>query len=235
METVDSNRVALSARLGFLIGPFFLILAGWFLWGPELADIPDARSQKVDQAELHIGPHREVVGDPPLLHINEFERTCMDCHRIFLSKDPGGKPLKQHTHIRLRHGVIEHCYDCHAREERDRLVLRDGMTVPFTEVVTLCGQCHTGILRDWKLGLHGRLNGYWDLGKGQRRRLLCTECHDPHRPAHPLMALERLKPLPPPNTLRMGTPTLHDPEEHHDDDDPLRRVRIRSGAKEQPK
>jgi hypothetical protein len=49
------------------------------------------------------------------------------------------------------------------------------------------------------------------------------------------MALERLKPLPPPNTLRMGTPTLHDPEEHHDDDDPLRRVRIRSGAKEQPK
>ena len=210
----------MSRQMGFLIGPTFFLAASWFLWGPEHVVIPQARAKSVDRNRLDTGPHRKILGDPPVIRINEFDRTCMDCHRIFLNKQPKSKPDK-HRHIQPRHGINTRCYDCHDREDRDRLVLRDGRTIPYTEIVILCAQCHVSIHRDWKVGLHGRQSGFWDVSKGQRKRLLCTECHDPHRPRHPVMG--GVEPLPPPNTLRMGTPESHSADIEHESRNPLRR------------
>ena len=63
----------------------------------------------------------KVLGDPPRVRVNEFERTCMDCHRVFLSSQnqPG---LLQHEHIQVDHGLHRDCWGCHDKEDRDRLV-----------------------------------------------------------------------------------------------------------------
>ena len=65
--------------------------------------------------------------------------------------------------------------------------LADGQAVPYTEVMTLCGQCHGPQTRDYAHGAHGGMNGYWDLRKGGRTRNTCINCHDPHAPAFPLV------------------------------------------------
>lgn len=213
-------RSAVSTQTGFLIGPFFLLTAAWFLWGPEVVEIPQARTEKVDPARLDLRPPRRNLGDPPVIRINEFNRTCMDCHRMFLNKEPMSK-LEQHQNIKLRHGINTRCYNCHDLEDRDRLVLRDGTTIPYAEVVSLCAQCHVETDRDWQLGLHGRRIGFWDLSRGPYERFVCTQCHDPHRPRHPIM--EGLQPLPSPNTLRMGTPGSHAADVGHETTNPLRR------------
>jgi len=54
-------------------------------------------------------------------------------------------------------------------------------------VMTLCSQCHGPQRRDYNMGLHGGMNGYWDLTKGGRTRNTCINCHDPHAPAFPLV------------------------------------------------
>jgi len=211
----------LARQLGYLVAPSFLLAGAWFIWGLDVVDIPQARSEKVARAQLTLDPPRKILGDPPVIRINEFDRTCMDCHRIFQNKEPNAK-LEQHQHIRLQHGINARCYDCHCFEDRDRLVLRDGKTtVPYTAIVSFCAQCHVDKHRDWELGLHGRQIGFWDLSEGPRKKFLCTECHDPHRPRHPIM--EGLAPLPSPNTLRMGRPAPHTAEIDHKTRNPLRR------------
>jgi hypothetical protein len=118
---------------------------------------------------------------------------CMDCHG-----DPDQPPNPQrrkledaHTKIVLRHDE-EHrwCLDCHDLKDRDQLKLASGELVPFTESYKLCGQCHGPQYRDWKLGIHGKRTGFWN---GNKRYLLCVNCHWPHDPH-----FAPLKPLPPP-------------------------------------
>ena len=46
------------------------------------------------------------------------------------------------------------------------------------------------IFRDWREGIHGRREGYWN---GAKSYLLCAHCHNPHAPRFQAMA-----PLPPP-------------------------------------
>lgn len=60
------------------------------------------------------------------------------------------------------------------------------------DVVQLCAKCHGTIYRDWEAGVHGRQNGYWDAAKGEKTRLRCIQCHDPHSPQ-----FKDMKPLPP--------------------------------------
>lgn len=225
MEQADPGTGVAWAQLGFLIGPAFFLVAAWFLQGPDLVEIPEAPARVVDPAQLPIEPPRKILGDPPVIHINEFDRTCMDCHRIFLNREPRQK-REQHQHIKLQHGINAGCDDCHALEDRDRLVLRDGRTIPYTEIVSFCAQCHVDKIADWRLGLHGRRIGFWNASKGPHRKFLCTECHDPHRPRHPIM--EGLQPLPSPNTLRMGEPGSHAADTGHQTENqetrnPLRR------------
>ena len=75
------------------------------------------------------------------------------------------------------------CLSCHNSEDYDALKLADGSRVEFTEVMTLCAQCHGPETRDYEHGAHGGMNGFWDLTRGPRTKNNCVDCHNPHSPA----------------------------------------------------
>ncbi|MHC4943597.1 MAG: hypothetical protein ACYTG7_11325 [Planctomycetota bacterium] len=193
---------------GFLVGPGLFLLAAWFLWGPDLASFPRDEAKLIHTSLLDTTPRRIPLGDPPVIFIDGFHRSCMDCHKLFPAREFPPATLFQHEHIKMEHGLNDQCRNCHDVHDRDRLVLQSGESVPYKEVNTLCSNCHGPIFRDWERGMHGRTNDYWDGGRGTPRRLGCTECHDPHRPRLP--AMEPIKPLPPPWTLRMTLPDTHE-------------------------
>lgn len=180
----------------------------------------------VRAADLHLGPPRQALGDPPTIQNGAFQQTCSECHALFPSPDVPRSPLLQHTHVVLEHGLNDRCYNCHAREERDLLVLHDGSTVGFGQVADLCAQCHGTVFRDWQNGTHGRTTGHWDGAVGKQDRLVCSQCHDPHAPAFPSLA-----PLPGPNTLRMGRPAAG--ESHPARENPLEKWKSRHDGRQE--
>ncbi len=100
------------------------------------------------------------------------------------------------------------CLNCHAAQDRDKLVKLNGEKLTFNQSHLLCGECHGPILTDWEKGIHGKTTGYWDLTQdtnGTSVRKLCVECHNPHAPAFPSM-----KALPPPVT-RLPRKITHSP------------------------
>jgi hypothetical protein len=210
---------------GWIVGPVFLLLAALFVRGPDLAHVPGAEGEEYDASVLSTHPLREILGHPPLIEIGGYELTCMDCHRIFPAAEETPESLQQHEHIVMEHGVNDECRSCHHTVERNKLVLRSGAAIPFTEASLLCGQCHGPTYRDWVRGAHGRTNGYWDESRGKAYRLQCTECHDPHAPRRP--AMQPLQPLPPPVTFRMGELKPHTEAVLEDESDPLRRALYR--------
>ncbi len=187
-----------------LIGPALLLLSAGLYWGPDLLDIPEGDDRAVHASRIATEPRREHMGDRPVIHINAFDFACMECHRLFPPSEIPPEELRQHDHIVLDHGINDRCRNCHDVEDRDRLVLRGGETIPYGEVALLCAKCHGPTFRDWEAGVHGRSNGYWDTDRGERQRLACTQCHDPHDPRVP--AMDPLRPLPGPGTLRMDGP-----------------------------
>jgi len=223
MKNIDSqsSRSAPRGGAGFLTGLGLLLLACWFLWGADLVEIPTTKAAIVPAAELSTAPRREILSDPPTIELDGFKRTCMECHRLFPARDVAPGKLLKHTHIVLDHGINNLCRNCHDVEDRDRLVLHDGVPIDYDDVVVLCAKCHGPTFRDWERGMHGRTNGYWDAAQGQPRQLGCTECHDPHNPRVP--AMDPMSPLPPPNTIRMGD---HGEGKHEKTEelDPLRKV-----------
>ncbi len=194
------------------IFPAFLALAAFLAGRPPRADAPIHPTAIFPLSQITPGPVRAVLSDPPSVVVGGYTHNCNDCHRLFQSAPERHRLMSQHTHIALSHGLNDRCFNCHDREDRQKFVLRDGRTVPFVRVATLCSQCHGTTYRDWERGMHGKDLGSWSPHVRPQRRLVCTECHDPHAPAYP-----DYKPLPGPRTLRMGDPpepthgTKHDP------------------------
>ncbi len=91
-----------------------------------------------------------------------------------------------HQGLKYVHGNLT-CLSCHNAKNYDTLRMADSRPVEFTDVMTLCSQCHGPQKRDYDMGLHGGMNGYWDLTRGGRTRNTCINCHDPHAPAFPLV------------------------------------------------
>lgn len=184
-----------------------ITLAAWMLIGPEILDSVVLDISEVQPESLRVipisdmstDPRRENVGNPPMITIGGIKRRCDDCHKLFTSPAETTRPLYQHTHIVLNHGMNDRCFNCHDRDNRDRLTLRGTTTIPYVEVSRLCAKCHGLTYRDWQKGMHGRTNGYWDISQGTQVRLECIQCHNPHSPAYP-----QFKPLPPPHTLRLN-------------------------------
>lgn len=94
-----------------------------------------------------------------------------------------------HQNLVGQHATLT-CVSCHnPADGYGTLRLADGKSVPHSEVMTLCAQCHGPQYRDYQHGAHGGMNGYWDLTRGGRTRNNCIDCHDAHapkiRPVHP--------------------------------------------------
>jgi hypothetical protein len=198
----------------------FLTLAAWFLWGSPEPDPPQAPTPPVSRAALTTEPIRGNVSHDAVVTIGSFTRPCHDCHALFESPEEARPFLSQHQHIVLDHGLNDRCFNCHDRENRDRLALRGGETIAFSETPRLCAKCHGPTYRDWQRGMHGRTMFAWNPSSPEQVRLGCSECHDPHAPA-----FDPMRPLPGPNTLRMGEPaSVHEGQEV-EHVDPLRKWR----------
>jgi len=180
------------------IATTFFLAAAWFLFGAPGPQIPLTTPVQVDAADLERNPLRPVLADPPQVRIGGLMQNCQDCHRLFESLPEVDRPLRQHTHIALDHGLNDRCANCHSHADRDRLILPGGREIGFGEADQLCAKCHGPTWRDWSAGIHGRTSGSWDPRAPEYRRATCTECHDPHAPA-----FVPIPPLPGPNTLRM--------------------------------
>jgi hypothetical protein len=125
----------------------------------------------------------------PLAYEDYF--PCSDCHADMEVNRERRELEEMHDDIRLDHGPKERwCFDCHNPDDRDTLRLANGTTISFEESYRLCGQCHGTIYRDWREGIHGRREGYWNGAKSYQ---LCAHCHNPHAPR-----FAPIKPLPPP-------------------------------------
>ena len=207
------------------LGPLFLVLAVLLavhsgavpLGLPSLAEV-GATAERADvAARLAIGPQRQRQSSPPVVLLNGFRRDCQDCHRVFTSHDDTPRHLRQHQDIRVNHGINSRCFNCHHPADRNQLVLRDGSPIPYAREEVLCSQCHGTTYRDWQQGMHGKTLGYWSAAMGEQRRLVCTECHDPHQPA-----FRSYSALPGPRTFRMGAQHGSPAREPAVDRNPLR-------------
>jgi len=118
--------------------------------------------------------------------------NCMECHKLLPAKWHYDRPMAEHQNIILEHGENRFCLTCHHPTNRNAFVAYDGSEIAEADVVTLCAKCHGPTYRDWKAGVHGRRNGYWDVSKGARTQLRCIQCHDPHQPK-----FQSMPPLPP--------------------------------------
>lgn len=149
-------------------------------------------------------PLPEQVDPAPVRKISDALRyegdRCSDCHEAGEApeEDPVGEETEEHD-ITLEHGRNTRCFNCHHPTERDFFINYDGSTIPYEDVVLLCAKCHGPHYRDWRMGAHGRRNGYWNPKLGPQRTLVCIECHDPHSPH-----FKPLKPAPGPQVLHGG-------------------------------
>lgn len=115
--------------------------------------------------------------------------SCSSCHATTTPNRElrhAGDLQKFHQGLKYQHGDLT-CLSCHNADNYDTLRLADGRALQFTDSMTLCSQCHGPQRRDYDRGLHGGMNGYWDLKRGGRERNTCINCHDPHAPAFPLV------------------------------------------------
>lgn len=187
-----------SLPLALLVGVFGC-LALWFVLGGTRADVPAAPAILVTTEQVAPGARRVPMREPATVVVGGFTHSCNDCHRIFEAGPQQREKRVQHTHIQLRHGMNDNCFNCHSRQDRNSLTLTSGQLISYNDVPRLCAQCHGTVFRDWQRGTHGKTLGSWDVSSGKQTRLTCNECHDPHAPAYPGIA-----PLPAPVTLRMG-------------------------------
>jgi len=131
---------------------------------------------------------------------------CTDCHAEMEVNRERRQLEEMHDDIELNHGPADRwCFDCHNPDDRDSLRLANGTLIGFDESYRLCGQCHGTIFRDWREGIHGRREGYWN---GAKSYLLCAHCHNPHAPH-----FQAIEPLPPPvrpQFLRATAEEVHD-------------------------
>ena len=119
--------------------------------------------------------------------------NCMECHKLFPARwHYDDRPFNEHKDIQLKHGENRFCLNCHHATNRNAFVDYDGAEIAQVDVVKLCAKCHGTTYRDWQAGVHGRQNGFWKADLGDKTKLRCIQCHDPHSPK-----FKEMKPLAP--------------------------------------
>jgi hypothetical protein len=144
-------------------------------------------------APRHAVTIRQPAGAPVILtgmtdpHDRPITVACSTCHQTKPSNAEArlGRPLAAfHQNLAGKHGDLA-CAACHnPADGYQTLRLAHGASVPFSEVMQLCAQCHGPQYRDYLHGAHGGMTGYWDLSRGPRVRNNCVHCHDPHAPRY---------------------------------------------------
>lgn len=135
-----------------------------------------------------VGPPRVTTGLKDA-DGNELSVACSTCHttRPPNHQNQTTRDLDEfHGGTVLAHGNVS-CLSCHNERDYDALRLADGSRVEFSEVMTLCAQCHGPQMKAYEHGAHGGMNGYWDLTRGPRTKNNCIDCHNPHAPQFPRM------------------------------------------------
>lgn len=120
---------------------------------------------------------------------NEITASCSTCHATRRPNTANKTPAdlnEFHQGLKISHGNIS-CLSCHDSTNYDALKLADGSRVEFSDVMTLCAQCHGPQMKDYQHGAHGGMNGYWDLSRGPQQKNNCVDCHHPHAPQFPKM------------------------------------------------
>ena len=155
---------------------------------PEVARPPARQPLTGLAADTHLDktPPRQTKG----LDLVKMGWTynCMECHKLFPAKWHYDRPMNEHKDLRLDHGNNRFCLNCHHPTNRNAFVDYDGAEIAQEKVVELCAKCHGPTHRDWKAGVHGRQNGFWNAAKGAKTKLKCIQCHDPHSPRFKAMA-----------------------------------------------
>ncbi len=151
-----------------------------FSTSPQL----DSRAQPTRFAVTINQPLSAPRVETGLLDADGFEVTvsCQTCHatRTPNVENKQASDLNEfHAGLPLNHGNIS-CLSCHNPDDYDALKLADGSRVEFSDVMTLCSQCHGTQRRDYDRGAHGGMTGHWDLTRGPRHRNNCVDCHQPH-------------------------------------------------------
>lgn len=172
--------------LGILVLTFFCSAIAW-----AVMHFPS--SPAIDQ-EVNVS-YEPIRGEfkPLRLRRTGFTYKCSECHYAIKEISEPKRRVAEHTDLVLNHGSNDYCYNCHHPDNRDVYADHDGSEIPMDEPARLCGKCHGTIYQDWKVGAHGRMQGYWKKELGEQSKLLCIQCHDPHDPVFP-----KLKPLPGP-------------------------------------
>ena len=191
---MNNNLLYKTAIAGGILITLSLVTAGFLYYSPESEDDSEYSNEvwhaDAPQHEVHINPTPEL----PFVDSGKVDRDgkpiavrCNTCHS---TKEPNiqtnkGSDLKEfHQGLHFNHGTLN-CTSCHNPEDYESLRLANGTSIPFSQTIQLCTQCHGTQYRDYKNGSHGGMTGYWDLGRGSRQRNTCTDCHAPHAPDYP--------------------------------------------------
>lgn len=156
---------------------------------PKASATPDTTPTKFS-VEIHkpSGPPLVTTGLSDA-HGNSVTVACSTCHttRQPNHQNKSVKDLDEfHGGMAFSHGTVS-CLSCHNSNNYDSLKLADDSRIEFTDVMTLCAQCHGPQMNDYIHGAHGGMNGYWDLTRGPQKKNNCIDCHNPHSPQFPKM------------------------------------------------
>jgi hypothetical protein len=197
-STQSARSGCARSRSFWFVPTLFIFTAGLLLADPWRETVPVPPRADAPAWATDTTPVRRPALVPETV-IAGMTYRCRECHDLFPSPKETDRPLTQHQHIKLEHGINARCFNCHNRENRDTFVDDRGDPIPFDQPPLLCAKCHGPVYRDWTHDVHGRTDGYWNAAIGPRKRRKCVECHDPHAPA-----FQAMQPAPAPNTLRMG-------------------------------
>ena len=156
----------------------------------ERPHVPQPSVGPPGDVHLDKSPPRETVGLD--LIRNRWSYNCMECHKLLTARWHYDRLLNEHQDVQLEHGNNRFCLNCHHPTNRNAFADYDGSEIAEADVVQLCAKCHGTVYRDWNAGVHGRENGFWKAGLGEKSKLRCIQCHDPHSPR-----FKSMQPLPP--------------------------------------
>lgn len=166
-----------------------------------LTNLPVVARPPAQQPPVGLPTDTHLDKSPPRITVgldlvkSGWTYNCMECHKLFPARwHYGGtnRPFNEHKEINLQHGENRFCLNCHHPTNRNSFVDYDGAEIAQMDVVKLCAKCHGTIYRDWEAGVHGRQNGFWNASMGDKTKLRCIQCHDPHSPK-----FKEIKPLAP--------------------------------------